>query len=133
MNQIIKKKNKNSFFFFVDCLKDFENKYFKINNFFINTDFLFPNKYFSVFLKDKIDFDFLDKNEKLVTFFFIFNKFFFKNQITKLKVCLINEHFLFNSLKQKLNITFFLNFYFYFRYIYTFTFILKKKALKIKI
>lgn len=120
--------NKNSFFFFVDFLKDFETKYFKIDTFFSDSEFLFPNKYFSFFSIEKIDFDFLEKNEKLLTFFYIFNKLFFKDQIKNLKTCLLNE---FSSIKIKkgLKINFFLNFYFFFRYYYTFIFLIKKIAI----
>lgn len=126
MNQIINKQK--SFFFFVDCIKDLELNYFKIDNFFNKSDLLSSNKYFSVFLNSSIDFEFLEKNENLLSFFFIFNKFFFKNQIKNLKICLQHEGF-FRDLKKKLNINFFLNFYFFFRYIYSFVFLLKRIAL----
>jgi hypothetical protein len=130
MNRVFSKKNyKNSFFFFVDCSKNFESKCFKIDSFFYDYAFLFPNKFFSAFYNSRIDFDFLEKNEKLISFFFFYNKFFFKGQIKNLKTCLFNENF-FENLEKKLNINFFLNFYFFFRHLYNFIFLLKKLAQK---
>lgn len=126
MKSMINTKNyKNSFFFFVDYINETETTMFKIDKFFIDSSFLSPNKYFSVFYNEKIDFTFLEKNEKLISFFLIFNKFFFKHQIKNLKFCLHNEN-LFKSLNKKLNLTFYSNFYFFFRYFYSFIFILKK-------
>lgn len=127
MNQIF--KYKNSFFFFVDFLKDFEQKYLKIDKFFGDSKLLFPNKYFSIFSNTKIDFDFLEKNEKLISFFFIFNKFFFKDQLKKLKLCFIIDEKFFINLEKRLSINLFLNFYFFFRQIYSFILIIKKIAL----
>lgn len=129
MNSLV---NKNSFFFFIDSVKDFETKYFKIDNFFKDSSLLDPNKYFSIFYNTNIDFDFLEKNEKMLSFFFIFNKFFFKDQLKNLKICLINECISGRDLEKKLSITFFLNFYFFFRHFYTFIFLLKKIALNKK-
>lgn len=123
MNQI--NNNKNSFFFFVDFMDELESKYLKIDNFFQDPSFLFPNKFFSIFSNEKIDFDFLEKNEKLISFFFIFNKIFFKNHIKNLKLCFTNEN-MFKNLKKKMNISFFLNFYFFFRHVLCFIFVLKK-------
>lgn len=124
MKSIINTK-RNSFFFFIDSMTEFETTIFKIDNFFIDSSFLSPNKYFSIFSNEKIDFNFLEKNEKLISFFLIFNKIFFKDQIKNLKFCFYNEK-LFRSLNKKLNLTFYLNFYFFFRYLYNFMFILKK-------
>ena len=90
MNQI--KNNKNyTFFFFVDCVKENESDYLKINNFFYPLEILSHNKYFSIFQNNSVNFDFLEKNDKLISFFLYMNKFFFKNQIKNLKLCLMQN------------------------------------------
>lgn len=118
---------KNSFFFFIDLLKEFEANSFKVNSFFQQVDLLLPVKYFSVFPINKINFDFIEKSDKMFFFFYIFNKFFFKNQIKNLKFCFINEDGLLktDNLKNK----FIYNLFFFARYFYNFVFILKKIAL----
>jgi len=117
-----KKEYKNIFFFFIDCIKENEFDYLKINNFFQNAEVLCHNKYFSMFSSNKIDFSFLEKNEKLLSFFIYGNKFFFKNQIKILKLYVLNA---LNENSNK-NIPFFMNFFFFMRNLYFFVFILKK-------
>jgi len=124
MNQIKNIKN-YTFFFFVDCIKENESDYLKINNFFYPLEILSHNKYFSIFQNNSVNFDFLEKNDKLISFFLYMNKFFFKNQIKNLKLCLMQNEFIFNKLNGS-NLPFFLNIFFFFRHIYFFIFLLKK-------
>lgn len=128
MKQNINIKN-YTFFFFIDCIKEIESVYLKINNFFDTSELLSHNKYFSIFLTKQIDFNFLEKNEKLISFFFFLNKFFFKDQIKSLKLCLLNEDIT-KSIHKIKSIPFFLNFFYFFRYLYFFVFILKKFSFK---
>lgn len=126
MNQNNNKKITNSFFFFVDHLKEMESsKYLKIDNFFNDTSKLYPNTYFSIFPNSQIDFDFLEKNEKLISFFLYNGKFFFKNQIKNLKICSLYEEKI-KSIQKRLNISFFLNLFYFFRHVYCLIFLLKK-------
>lgn len=91
------KINNNIFFFFVDANKDYDIKLFNINNFFWNIDLLLPVKYFLSFQKNKINFSFLEKNNKLLFFFVFFGKIFFKDQLKNLKNLLNIENNLFNN------------------------------------
>lgn len=126
MNQNNNNKITNSFFFFVDFLKEIESsKYLKIDNFFKDTSKLYPNAYFSIFSNSQIDFDFLEKNEKLISFFLYNGKLFFKNQIKNLKICSLYEEKI-KSVQKRLNISFFLNLFYFFRHIYCLIFLLKK-------
>lgn len=125
MNQI-NLKSTNSFFFFVDSLENNDSKYLKIDNFFFDSTKLHPNIYFSVFCNSKMDFDFLEKNDKLISFFLYDGKFFFKDQIKNLKTCFLYEDMFRNNIEKKLNLSFFLNFFYFFRNIYCFFLLLKK-------
>ena len=109
----------SSFFFFIDSLNSFESKFIKTKLFFPYFHLLSPINFFSVFKNNKIDFDFLEKNEKMLFFFFIFNKLFFKSNLKNLKNLINNEDIL-SNLKLKTN----LNFFFFSRYILNF--VLKK-------
>lgn len=121
----------HSFFFFIDNIKELENYYTKVDKFFNKNDLICNNKFFSFFLNEKIDFDFLEKNNKLITFFIFYNKIFFKDHLKNLKKCLINENFLKIS-NEKLNLKMFLNSYFFNKYILLSIFILKKRSLAIR-
>lgn len=118
-----KMKNKNSFFFFIDYLNEMENNnfYLKVDNYFKNNPLICNNKIFSVFSNDKINFDFINKNFNLLSFFYFDNKFFFKNHLKILKAYSLNN----KIRKIKIINSIFLNFFFFFRHIFTFSFILK--------
>jgi hypothetical protein len=130
MNKINNKYSsyKNIFFFFIDSQQDTHDNFLNTKIFQKISD-LAPVKYFSVFNINKIDFDFLEKNEKLIFFFLIFNELFFKTHIKNLKNCLNAETNLDKSFLN-LKIKFFLNFFFFNFYIYNSIFLLKKIALK---
>jgi hypothetical protein len=131
MNQI--KNNKNYiFFFYIDCIEENESNYFKINNFFHSSEILCHNKYFSIFEANAIDFDFLEKNDKLISFFLYMNKFFFRNQKKNLKLCLL-QNILTHNVFECSTIPFFLNMFFFFRHIYFFIFLLKKLSFNKKL
>lgn len=118
--------NNKSFFFFIDFLKEFELNFFKVDSYFNNIELLCCNKYFIPFFNNKIDFLLLEKNEKFLFFFIIFNKIFFKTQKKILQLCLNieNDNILYKkSLKLKFNF----NFFFFYKHIYLIIFILKKK------
>jgi hypothetical protein len=125
MNQFNNKIKGNSFFFFIDLFEDGEAKYLKIDKFFNNHTKLYPNFYFSVFRNSKIDFDFLEKNDNLISFFMYNGKFFFKNQIKNLKACFFYED-KFKNIQNRLNNSFFLNLFYFFRHVYCFIFLLKR-------
>jgi len=125
MNQFNINNKQNTFFFFVDALESLDPHYLKIDNFFNDTKKLYPNAYFSVFSNSKINFDFLEKNEKLLSFFIYNGKIFFKNQIKNLKISFFYEE-KFKNIEKRLNISFFLNLFYFFRHVYCFIFLLKK-------
>lgn len=125
MNQFNINNKQNTFFFFVDVLESLDPHYLKIDNFFNDTKKLYPNAYFSVFSNSKINFDFLEKNEKLLSFFIYNGKIFFKNQIKNLKISFFYEE-KFKNIEKRLNISFFLNLFYFFRHVYCFIFLLKK-------
>lgn len=94
-----------------------------------------PVKYFLSFQNNKINFSFLEKNNKLLFFFVFFGKIFFKDQLKNLKNLLNIENNLFNNvsaintlalMRNKL----YLNFFFFFRHIFSFIFLLKNISLK---
>jgi hypothetical protein len=115
----------NSFFFFFDSFGiEGEKHLLSVDNFFGKSDSFSTIKYFLHFFTNDIDFNFLEKNNKLIFFFLIFNKLFFKDHLRTLKRMLDNENTL-----SKLKIKFYLNFYFFSKRLYSFVFILKSISL----
>jgi len=116
----------NSLFFFVDSVVGEQEKVFlNVNKFFNGIDLLLSTKYFLPLSNSKIDFNFLERNNKLVFFFYFMNKLFFKNQIRNLKFLLDVEKDNELSNVMFLNIKFYLNFFFFSRHILSFIFLLK--------
>ena len=102
----------NSLFFFVDSVVGEQEKVFlNVNKFFNGIDLLLSTKYFLPLSNSKIDFNFLERNNKLVFFFYFMNKLFFKNQIRNLKFLLDVEKDNELSNVMFLNIKFYLNFF----------------------
>lgn len=124
-NNNISYKN-NSLFFFVDSVLGEQEKVFlNVNNFFNGIDLLSSTKYFLLLPKIKIDFNFLERNNRLVFFFYFINKLFFKDQIKNLRFLLDAEKDNELSNVMSLNIKFYLNFFFFSRHILSFIFLLK--------
>jgi len=124
----MKKTSNNSFFFLIDFLKNgYEKNLLLINNFFRNEkiNILSSVKYFLFYSNYKIDFIFLEKNYKLISFFIFLNKLFFKQQLKSLKILF--------DIEIKTNITnvnllknkFYLNYYYYYYHIIKIIFMLK--------
>lgn len=130
LTTIIKNNNinymDNSLFFFVDSVVGEREKFFlNVSKFFNDIDLLSSTKYFLILSNSKIDFNFLEKNNRLVFFFFFINKLFFKDQIKNLKFLLDVEKNNILSNVMSLNIKFYLNFFFLSRHILSFVFLLK--------